>query len=602
MTQIKIMSFKTSFWANLTAYLVGKIIYTILFILLLIVVAGIAISRLDLSNSKDHTKIDQSTFLQLQLQGDIADRKEHNPLELIINSEEAHTLSLEEIKEGLNFAKNDPLIKGVLLDFSGLSAGMANIQELRSEILNFKKSGKKIYSYGSAYSQSEYYLATCADSIWLNPQGQVEFKGLSMKYLFFKKLLSKLGIQPEIFRQGKYKSAIEPFELDSMSVASEEQSTALIATVWKEVLIGISAARKRSSAELNQIADSLIVLNATQALQNKLIDGVYYRDQMETRIGALSNKKQPLVAFSDYLKSKTPIDIEEIENPKNTIAILYAEGEIVDGKGAKDQIGDVSFMAELKKIRENSNIKALVLRINSPGGSALASENILREVELTKKIKPVVVSMGNVAASGGYYIACKADAIVAQATTITGSIGVFGMMFNLHELLQDKIGVSFDAVSTNKHSDFPAFDRALNSKEKEIIQKEIEVVYGVFKQRVATGRKFSVEMADSLGRGRVWSGTDAKIIGLVDVLGGLNDAIAIAAQKAHLSDYELLSFPHQEFKFSDVIKDFSSLEIQKNIAESAELKGHYSAIMNLLRQMQSMKGVQTRLPGEIIID
>jgi len=602
LTQIKNMSFKTSFWANLAAYLVGKIVYTIIFVVILVVIAGIAYSSLDLNNTKDQTKIDHPTFLKLHLQGDIADRKDHNPLEVLVNNEDAQSPSLEEIKEGLNFAKNDPLIKGVLLDFSGLSTGMANIEEMRSEMLNFKKSGKKIYSYSSAYSQSEYYLATCADSIWLNPQGQVEFKGLSMKYLFFKKLLNKLGIQPEIFRQGKYKSAIEPFELDSMSIASEEQSTALVSSIWQVLRKDISLSRKRSSSELNDIADSLIVLNATQAVQNKLVDGVYYRDQIETRISAVSNKTQALVAFSDYLKSKTPIDVEETENPKNTIAMLYAEGEIVHGKGAKDQIGDVSFMAELKKIRENSNIKALVLRINSPGGSALASENILREVELTKKIKPVVVSMGNVAASGGYYIACKADAIVAQATTITGSIGVFGMMFNLRELLQDKIGVSFDAVNTNKHSDFPAFDRPLNAKEKEIIQKEIEVVYGVFKQRVATGRKFSVEMADSLGRGRVWSGTDAKRIGLVDVLGGLNDAIAIAAKKAHLSNYELKSFPHQEFNFSDVIKDFSSLEIQNTIAESAELKGHYSTIMNLLRQMQSMKGLQTRLPGEIIIE
>ena len=585
------MSFKTSFWAGLTAYLVGKIVYTIIFVILLIAAIAIAAASLDLSGDKEKISISEPVFLKLNLQGNIEERKNDNPLAAMIAGEKAATPSLEAIKEGLDYAKKDPLVKGVLLDFSGLATGIATIEEFRNELLTFKKSGKKVYSYSNGYSQIDYYLASCSDSIWLNPQGAIEFKGLSMKFLFFKNLLAKLGIQPQIFRQGKYKSAIEPFELDSMSAASEEQSSALIHSVWNDILVKISTNRKSNVAALNGIADSLVLVNAEQAMQNHLIDAVYYRDQVEAQIVKFSSKNQPLVDFAAYVKSKTPIEIEPSETKKTSIAVLYAEGEIVDGKGAKDQIGDVTFIAELKKIREDSNIKALVLRINSPGGSALASENILREVELIKKIKPVVVSMGNVAASGGYYIACKSDVIVAQPNTITGSIGVFGMMFNMRELFQEKIGVSFDGINTNKHSDFPAFTREISAKEKEIIQKEIVAVYTIFKQRVAAGRHFSVEMADSLGRGRVWSGIDAKRIGLVDELGGLDDAIAIAAKKAKLKDYEIASYPHQEFKLADVIKDFSSLEIQKTISESAELKNHYSAIMNLLRQMQSMKGI-----------
>ncbi|MCX6182538.1 MAG: signal peptide peptidase SppA [Bacteroidetes bacterium] len=594
------MSFKTTFWGGLLAYLVGKIVYSIIFLIIIIAIIGGIFSSL--SEDKDQVSISEPVFLKLHLQGNIAERKNNNPIQTIIAGDQNTAPSLEEIKEGLTYAKQDPLVKGVLLDFSGLSSGIANIEELRNELINFKKSGKKVYSYSNGYSQSEYFLASCADSIWLNPQGGIEFKGLSMKYLFFKNLLAKLGVKPEIFRQGKYKSAIEPFELDSMSAASEEQSSVLIHSIWNDVLTKISKSRKSNIAALNHIADSLVLLNAHQALENHLIDGIYYRDQVEAQIVKASSKKQPLVAFSAYLKTKTPIELENSENKKSGIAVLYAEGEIVDGKGGKEQIGDVTFMSELKKIREDSSIKALVIRINSPGGSAQASENILREIELIKKIKPVVISMGNVAASGGYYIACKSDAIVAQPNTITGSIGVFGMMFNMRELFEDKIGVTFDGVQTNKHSDFPAINREISAKEKEIIQKEIALVYGVFKERVAKGRNITIEMADSLGRGRVWSGIDAKRIGLVDALGGLDDAIAIAAQKAKLKNYEIKSFPKQEFNLAEAVKDISSLEIQKTISESAELKTHYSAIMNLLRQMQSMKGIQTRLPGEIIIE
>ncbi|MFM7021563.1 MAG: signal peptide peptidase SppA [Flavobacteriales bacterium] len=596
------MSFKTSFWGGLVAYLVGKLVYTIIFIILLLAIAGgIAAS---FSDEKEQLSITEPVFLQLHLQGNITERKSDNPLSALINEEKQATPSLQEIKEGLAYAEQDPLVKGVLLDFSGLSTGVANIEELRNELLRFKKSGKKVYSYSNGYGQSDYYLASCADSIWLNPQGGIEFKGLSMKYLFFKNLLAKLGVKAEIFRQGKYKSAIEPFELDSMSTASEEQSSALLHSIWDDILAKISKNRKTNATNLNAIADSLILLNALQAKANHLIDGMYYRDQVEAQLAKASSKKQPLVALTAYLNTKqNPIEeIESDENKKKQIAILYAEGEIIDGKGNKEQIGDVTFMNELKKIREDSNIKALVIRINSPGGSALASENILREVELVKKVKPVVISMGNVAASGGYYIACKADAIVAQPNTITGSIGVFGMMFNMRELLEDKIGVSFDGVNTNKHSDFPSINREVNAKEKEIIQKEIALVYDVFKQRVASGRMLSVAMVDSLGRGRVWSGIDAKKIGLIDELGGLEDAIAIAAKKAKLKNYETRSYPHYDFQLANVLKDFSSLEIQQKIQESPELKNHYSAIMNLLRQMQSMKGIQTRLPGEIIIE
>ncbi len=593
------MSFKHSFWGSLTAYLVGKIVFAVVSILILFAVVGVFISKLDTGDNDISVQITEATYLKIALEGIINDRKNDNPLQVLSNENEN---SLEEIKKGLSLAEKDALIKGVVLDFSGLSAGIANISELRKMLSDFKKKGKKVFSYGSSYSQADYYLASCANEIFLNPHGNIEFKGLTVKHLYFSSLLQKLGVEPQIFRQGKYKSAIEPFEMDSMSSANEEQSKVLVGSIWSNILSEISQDRKITTKQLNIIADSLVILNGQNALNSKLVDKLFYRDELENYLKKSSNQSAPLVSMNRYVKSKELENLEEIAPHSSEIAVLYAEGEIIDGKGDHEQIGDVTFIKGLKKIREDSNIKALVIRINSPGGSALASENILREVELTAKKKPVVISMGDVAASGGYYIACKSNKIFAQANTITGSIGVFGILFNMQELFENKIGVHFDGVNTNKHSDFAAADRKMTEQEKAIIAAEIANVYELFKQRVAEGRKISVAMADSLGRGRVWSGTDALRIGLIDAIGGLDDAIAWAAKEAKLSAYHITNFPKQEFQWKDLLKGISSVEINSAIEKNPELKGNYNAIMKLLYQMQSMKGIQTRLPGEIIID
>ncbi len=593
------MSFKDSFWGSLTAYLVGKIVFVIVSVLILAAIVGVIISKLN-SGDKDFTApITEPTYLKITLQGSISDRKNNNPIHELSNENEN---SLDEIKKGLAIAEKDVLIKGVVLDFSGLSAGIANISELRKMLSDFKRKGKKVFSYGSSYSQADYYLASCANEIFLNPHGNIEFKGLSVKHLYFNSLLQKLGVEPQIFRQGKYKSAIEPFEMDSMSKANEEQSIALVGSIWNNILNEISQDRKVSTKQLNKIADSLVILNGKIALSNKLVDKLFYRDELENFLKSSSNQTTPTVDLNRYVKSKEIENPQEIAPKSNAVAVLYAQGEILDGKGDNEQIGDLTFIEELKKIREDSSIKALVIRINSPGGSALASENILREVELTKKKKPVVISMGDMAASGGYYIACKSNTIFAQANTITGSIGVFGILFNMQDLFENKIGVHFDGVNTNKHSDFASVDRKMTGQEKAIITAEIAAVYELFKQRVAEGRHMNAEMADSLGRGRVWSGSDALKIGLVDKIGGLNDAIVWAAKEAKISTYNISNFPQQEFHWKDLLKGISSVEINSAIEKNPELKGNYNTIMKLLYQMQSMKGIQTRLPGEIIID
>ncbi len=595
------MSFKNSFWGGLLAYLVGKIVFVILFFIILAGIAGYLVSSINSSDKEEIISVTEATFLQITLSGEIADRADDKGIGKLINGDNGK-ISLEEIKEGLKLAEKDNLVKGILLDFNGLSSGIANITELRNCFIDFKKSGKKIYSYSSSYSQIDYYLASCADSVWLNPHGNTEFKGLSAKYLFFKSLLTKMGVEPEIFRQGKYKSAIEPFDSDSMSAANKEQSLALVNSIWNEMLQEISKSRKITTQKLNELADSMVILNAQQSLHEKLCDQLYYTDQVNEKIKKMSNSTRPLVAISKYLQSKKLEEFKEFEKGKNNIAILYAEGEIVDGKGGDGQIGDLTFIKELRKIREDSTIKALVLRINSPGGSALASENILREVELTKKKKTVVISMGNLAASGGYYIACKSDRIFAQPNTITGSIGVFGILFNMNDLFENKIGVHFDGVKTNEHADMASVDRKMTEKEKMIINIEIANVYKLFKQRVSEGRGMSIEMADSLGRGRVWSGIDAKKIGLVDEMGDLEDAIAFAAKKAKISDYQILQYPKQNFELSKLLKDLTNIKIENAIIAEPELKSSYASVVKLMHQMQSMKGIQTRLAGEIIIE
>jgi protease-4 len=479
-----------------------------------------------------------------------------------------------------------------------MQTGWGTIEEIRNALLKFKESKKFIISYADFYSKGAYYLATVADSIFLSPQGEMDFLGMRAEIMFYKGTLDKLGIEPEIIRHGKFKSAVEPYTNDKMSKENREQLNVLLSAYWNHILSEISKQRHVGVAELNKMADELTISNAKSAYEHKLIDGVRYKDEILARLvklsGAESSKKLELVTLAKYNKTEKPKN----EDAKSKIALIYASGEINMGNGDDESIGSESLSKTIRTAREDTTIKAIVLRINSPGGSSLASDIIWRELDLASKVKPLIVSMGSVAASGGYYIATPADTILADPTTITGSIGVFGMLFNAQEFFKNKLGVTTDVAKTNKHADLATIFRPLTPDEKLFIQAEVENVYDAFITRVANGRKLSKAKVDSIGQGRVWCAQDALRLGLVNMIGGLDKAIEIAAKKSHLTNYQLEELPKSETPLSELLGEFSS-KIRTNIIKS-EL-GEEQAIYFNIKKLLNQQGVQVRMPYELSI-
>ena len=569
--------------------------FALLFIGILIIVGLVA------NASKDTTtNIKEQSILHLVLNNDLVERSSDNPFKNfdIMNLDQEKQPGLTEMVALIHAAATDEKIKAIYLDIDEISGGLASIEEIRNALIDFKKSKKTIYSYSEVYTQKAYYLASVADKIYLNPAGLLEFKGFSSKVMFFKGALEKLAIEPEIIRVGSFKSAVEPYMLDHMSDSSKLQTSVLLNSIYQHFLNAIAKERKISVADLNAMANELKIQSAQDALKYQMVDALKYKDEVLSILVNETKRKNiedlSLVSISDYQKSN-PISIS---TATEKIAIIYAAGEIVSGDGNEDNIGSERVSAAIRKARLDDQVKAIVLRINSPGGSALASDVIWREVILAKKVKPVIASMGDVAASGGYYIACAADQIIAQPNTITGSIGVFGVLFNAEKFFKDKLGITFDGTKTSAYADLGDYTRAMSPSEKNIIQRSVNQIYTDFTTKVAAGRKLPINKVLNIAGGRVWSGTDAIRIGLVDSLGNLKDAINIAAKKANLKNYRIINLPEETNTIEKILTGISG-KIKMEYLKS-EYGSGYTYYQEFAR-IKSISGIQTRLPVNLNI-
>ena len=524
---------------NFLKYTLATITGIIIALILFFVVMLASFSALVASGNKP-ASINAGSILVLKAGVEIPDRGDQNPFAGfdLFNLAFTPAPGLNEILQNIEKASTDSKIKGILIENGLFPSGWATTGEIRNALEKFRKDGKFVISYSDyVLTQECYYLSTAADKIYVNPGSMVDFKGLSSEVMFYKKALEKLGVEVQVTRHGKFKGAVEPFILDKLSEENKTQIKDYAGSIWNQVIKDISESRGISADKLNLIADNLAGNNALGALESKLVDGLMYRDELIDTLKSLSgiskDKDLNLVSMTKY--SRVP-DLKKSVSVKNRIAVVYASGSIVMGKGNENNIGGNYYAEVIRKVRLDTTVKAIVLRVNSPGGNALASDIMWRELALTAKAKPVVVSMGNYAASGGYFISAPATKIYADPTTISGSIGVFGLIPNAEKLLDQKLGLTTEIVKTNKNSDFPSIFRPMNVYEKEVMQKNIEKIYSDFVDKVAAGRKMTARSVDSIGQGRVWSGTSAKRIGLVDEIGGLKDAIKGAANLAGIED------------------------------------------------------------------
>lgn len=602
------------FFKFMFASMLGMTLTIILgFLLIIGIVGGIVAS----AGNKPITYVSDNSVLHIELKEEIKDRSSNNPFDNFdFNSfQTKEILGMNDIKESLEKAKTDNKIKGIFLNVSSVKTGMANLEEIRKALLDFKESEKFIIAYSEGYSQGAYYLSTVADKVYLNPVGEMSFQGLTSQIMFFKEALENLDIEMQVIRHGKFKSAVEPYLLNEMSPSNRKQISTLINSIWNDMLSNISTARSISVAELNRIADDIAIRLPKDALNNKLIDGLKYEDEVLAELANLAGTeakddepltKPKLINLSKYKNAEGKEAKDENEdddainpNAKDKIAIIYAEGEIRSGKSNRDILGSETTVEAVEKATKDKNVKAIVLRINSPGGSALASDVMWRAIELAKREKPVVVSMGNLAASGGYYIACGANKIFAQPTTITGSIGVFGVVPNFKGLFNNKLGIYVDGVSTNKHSDMMINQwRPLDDEETSAITEMVEAIYDDFISKVAEGRGMTKADVDSIGQGRVWSGVNAIEIGLVDELGGLNDAIKSAAELANIDSYKIKELPRQKEPIEQIMEDFS-MEAKAMILGD-ELSRTYN-YFKVFEETTKRSGIMTRIPYDIVI-
>ncbi len=556
------------------------------------------------SNTEEIAKPKPNSVLYMKLNYDIQDRTVDNPFGSIdFNSmEPIETTGLNEILRNIENAKTDPNIKGIYLELSSIPTSTATLQELRAKLAEFKTSGKFVVCYGEVFSQSAYYVASVADKIYLNPEGMLDLHGMASQITFYKNLLDKLDIEMQIVRgpNNRFKSAVEPYFLDKMSEANREQMEKLLGTVWGAILKDISESRGISVEKLNELADNLELLtDAKKALDYGLVDQLYYKDQMLDELRSLTGCQGKINAIgnANYAKS-----YKVKKASKNEVAIIYASGQIFDGKGDENQnIYSQNLSKTIREAREDKDVKAVVLRVNSPGGSAMASAIIGRELDLTKAVKPVIVSMGNYAASGGYWISAKADYIFADPTTLTGSIGVFGTFPNMQGFLNDKIGLTFDVAKTNENADFGTITQPLTEFQYAKLQQNVVKTYNDFTNRVAEGRGLTQSYVDSIGQGRVWAGADAIEIGLVDQLGDLEDAIAYAAQKAGLgNDYKITEMPEPKDFFTRIMESMNPTD-EIDAAMRQKLGAYYDYLQGL-ENLQKNTGVQARMPFDMIIE
>jgi len=576
------------FFKFVFATIVGLVLTSILFFFIIVGIIAAATS------SDKNDKVEPNSILHIAIKYTIPERTPNNPLAGlgILGLSDEKPVGLKDILACIKKAKTDDNIKGIFIDESEMSAGEATVEEIRNALIDFKTSGKFIIAYSEIYTQSFYYLASVADKVYINPKGIIEFGGFNSQITFYKGALDKLGIEAQVIKVGTYKSAVEPYVLTKMSDANRAQVTSYLNSLYDHFLAGISASRKVNKDTLYNYANQLRIQEPEDALKYKLVDGLKYKDEilneLKQRTGISSTANIKSVELADYTGTETKSDLDEDGPSGSRIAVVYASGEINSGEGNDNTIGSETVSKAIRKARLDKKVKAVVLRVNSPGGSSLASDVIWREVALTKKVKPVVVSMGDLAASGGYYIACAADSIIAQPNTITGSIGIFAILPNLHKLFNDKLGITFDGVKTGKYADLGDISRPLTPEEKAILQKQVNHGYDDFTKAVASGRHKKQEYINSIGQGRVWTGAQAVKIGLVDKLGNMDDAIKTAAKMAGLKDYKLVNYPEQKGLFGNIgLKVSAHVKAQILQSELGENYKYYQQISGLTKMMRA---------------
>lgn len=578
--------------------MLGTIVALVLsFFLIILIVSGIMSSA-----KNDHNEnISSNSILQLKLDYPIKERSNNNPFSMLHLGDFSLSTEpgLNDILAEIHKAKTDENIQGIYMELSAIPTGIATLEEIRNALIDFKTSGKFIYSYGNSLSQTAYYLASASDKIFLHPEGGIDWKGIKAEIMFYKGTLAKLEVEPQIIRHGKFKSAIEPYILDKMSPENKEQIASFVGSIWQQLMSNISRSRNIPVTRLQALADSLAGEDPQQCLRNRMVDDLLYKDQVLTllrnKIKIGEKEKINFVSLRKYahaVEKKT-----KKEFIKDRIAVVYAYGAIDEGKD-DNSINSEKISETLRKARLDEHVKAVVLRINSPGGSALASDIIWREVELTKKVKPVVASFGDYAASGGYYIACAATKIISQPNTITGSIGVFGVLFNAQKLINNKLGITIDTFKTARMADYGTVWRAMTASERNVIQREIEHIYNGFVGKVSAGRNLSKAFVDSIGQGRVWSAVDAKRLGLVDAFGGVQTAIDEAARLAHISKYRTMDLPEQKEPLQRLFEGLS--EDAKVFFMSSEMKESYPMYQKI-NSVLNQRGIQARMPFDIDI-
>jgi len=578
------------------ASIIGTVVGLGLLFLLTIGILGAIVA----SSGSETAVVSANSILHINLNTAIKERVEENPFEDFDLPSELTMVSggigLFDLKEAIKKAQNDSNIKGIYLETGMVNAGFATLQEIRESLIEFKKSEKFIYTYADMYGENAYLLASVADKIFLYPQGIIEFNGFYAERMFYTKMLEKVGIKPEVFRVGEFKSAVEPFLLDKMSAASRLQTESYLNSIYGYYLKNISESRNISVEELKNIASKMSIRNAGEMLAAKLVTDTAYYDQVEAELKKISGigekEKIKFVALKKYMK------VPNADNKYNAskIAVIVGEGDIVDGNGGDGNIGGDKIAAEIRKARNDDNIKAIVLRINSGGGSALASDKMWREVTLAREKKPVIASMGDLAASGGYYMAMACDKIVAQPNTITGSIGIFALLFNAEDLLTNKIGLTFDGVKTNTFADIDGFyHRNFTDGERQILQQSVNQGYDDFTGKAARGRKMNIDSLKRIASGRVWTGEQAQSLGLVDELGNFEMAVDIAAKAAKLGkgDYQLAFYPAKQNFVSKWLKEGETTLKERALRNEF---GQFYPLYKEIQRLKTMQGTQARIP------
>lgn len=582
-----------SFLRLVLATLVGLILFTFLAFMLMLGTIGA------LSSGESPT-VNANSVLYLNMSGPVDERVADDPFQEIFAQSAPMPIGLLDLLASIRAAATDDRIKGIYMENGFIGAGNASLQEIRDALVEFKESGKFIVSYGEYLSEADYYLASVADELYLNPEGFLEFNGYSANISFFKGTFEKLGIEPQIFRVGEFKSAVEPFMLKKMSDENRAQISSFINDMHAVYLDNVAQSRGIDRARLEEISNEMLVRLPEDAETLGLVTKLAYRDEVRAalrrQMGKDEDAKVKSIGFRDYKKA---IDMENDEVSENRVAVITATGEIVAGNGQPENIGGDKFAREIRKARENKKVKAIVLRINSPGGSLTGSDVIWREIMLTKGVKPIIASMSDVAASGGYYIAMPCDTIVAQPNTITGSIGIFGMLFNFEHFLEDKLGITNDVVKTGKYSDIFTVTRELTPFEKEIIQNSVNKGYDTFTSKAASGRGMTVDQLKKYASGRVWTGRQAFENGLVDVLGSFDDAVALAAASAGISDdYRVSYYPPKENMIDQLFKKGKT---ELDAYAQARSFGLLAPYVKELKSLENMKGIQARMPYDIKI-